>query len=102
MACDEITKALAWAKQSAANQVFPVTAYFTKHTGFADEPTAQPFPNRDYCWYAVGPVSYVVPPTPARLKGDLTLYVNKTDGTMSPAAGYTVGVEIFDDGTISY
>ena len=72
MACDEIDKAFAWAKQTSAHEQFLVKAFFTKHQGVLTEPnTPQVGRGADYCWYAVGEVTLSAA---GHLVGDLQLY----------------------------
>lgn len=105
MACDEITKAIDWAKKTHMNEIYPVTAYFTKHDGILTDPNAPPpSGGRDFCWYAVGRVNYVAPSAqPEHLAGTITLYLNNaaSDG-MQTKPGSGLAVQIFDDGTVTY
>jgi len=106
MACDEIDKAFAWAKQTSAHEQFLVTAFFTKHQGVLTEPnTPQVGRGADYCWYAVGEVTLSAA---GHLVGDLQLYAvssspqNVTDAITMVTDG-TVGVDISPGrGTVSY
>src|SRR5262245_50724942 len=100
MACNEITNAIDWAKQTVGDKVFPVSGYFTKHTGLLTDPNVpKPGPGRDYCWYAAGQLSW----KSGHLVGDLQLYANggSTNNTepIEKKPNYTVGVDIFPDGT---
>jgi len=104
MPCPEIDNAFAWAKQSTFDKPFPVTAFFTKHTGVLTDPNVPMVgPGRDYCWYAVGAVSLNAA---GNLFGNLQIYAN--GGSSNPTEAMekktdsTVGVEIFPDGTVNY
>src|SRR4030095_17198421 len=104
MACTEITNAINWAKQNSSKKLFPVTAFFTKHTGVLTDPNdPPPGPGRDHCWYAVG---RVILNAAGHLVGDLQLYMNGGTSNTSEAIDkkpkMTVGVEIFPDGTVTY
>ena len=98
MACSEITQAIQWAQTSTANVQHPVTAYFTKHYGYAATYAA----HKDSVHYAVGNVIFAQQPKP-HLKGSLKCYVNNApdEGTQL-SSSVTYDVEIFDDGTLSY
>ncbi|NJO17047.1 MAG: hypothetical protein HC877_15295 [Thioploca sp.] len=71
--CTEITNAITWAKQSNPKITHPVTAYFTKHTGYITDPNSPKVgTGQDYCWYAVGQVQINLKPV-EHLFGDLQL-----------------------------
>ena len=99
--CTEITEAMAWAKQSTATELHPVTAFLTIHIGERGSPGSPV--GTDICIYAYGPVTYIAEPRP-RLAGDLQYFGNGV--TMVPdmkkKPGMTVGVEVFEDGMFSY
>ena len=104
MPCLEIDNAFAWAKQSTSDKVFPVTAYFTKHSGVLTDPNAPGVGSgRDSCWYAAGDVALNAA---GHLFANLQLYSNGESGNPTDAivikAGYSVGVEIFPNGTVTY
>jgi hypothetical protein len=101
MACNEITKAIAWNHQTSNSEVFPVRAYFTRHVGLDKEP---PKAFADICTYGVGSVSAVDTPTP-HLAGELQYYGNGGSGMPSPMTlkpTVTYAVKIFPDGTVSF
>jgi hypothetical protein len=94
MGCAEIINALDWAQKSQGPHKFPVTAFFTKHSGTDRS-------DQDYCWYAVGAVNWN---SAGYLEGDLKLYANggQSSPSMELKHDSTVGVEIYADGTVSY
>jgi hypothetical protein len=96
MPCAEITKAIAWSKQSTGKQKFPVKAYFAKHFGSGG------MASKDAVHYASGDVVAADTPTP-HLKGTLKAAKNTgQDGEMVSAPDLTYDVEIYPDGTLSY
>jgi hypothetical protein len=112
MSCSEIVSAISWAKQTTPNVAeFPVTAFLTRHAGSLSDPNDSEFTGRDFCQYAVGPVHYVGPPpgqigVVGHLAGDLNLYsngvVSNTALAMALRQGWTVAVEIFPDGSVTF
>jgi hypothetical protein len=107
MTCTEITDAMAWAKKTAGNDIFPVTAYFTRHQGVISKTTDPADAGRDFCSYAVGNVKYVAPGPGIglveHLAGDLTVqYWNAASGSGMVKSPNVLRLQIFPDGTVIF
>lgn len=107
MSCTEITEAIAWAKKTVGNDIFPVTAFFTRHQGVASNPNDPQDKSTDFCSYSVGNVKYYGPGSAlgvvGHLAGELTLqYWNSTPGAAMAKSPTTVRVEVYPDGTVIF
>ena len=106
MACTEIGNAIDWAMQTKPNDLFPVTAFVTRHQGILSKPADPLDKGLDFCSYASGRVAYVAPVGPigvvGHLEGNLTQFENSSSASGMPQSSTTLTVKIFSDGTVIF
>ena len=107
MICNELTAAIAWAKNTKGNNIFPVTAFLTRHQGVFSTDKDPQDASKDFCSYAVGTVEYRAPGPGiglvGHLAGELTdQYWNLGSQSAMSKSPNTVHIEILADGTVIF